>query len=516
MTFNPELCRNESEVESKLIVQYLLPKLGYPPDSWHQEVVVGSIRLDFLAFAAQVIPFVLDANSPLSVVIEAKHPNQNLNNHVRRLKHYLTALNVQYGLLTNGKEIRIFKKIENDVHLVFQCSVKEVNTKINEIKTLIGRDSLKERSMKDSLGVSKSQNNTINTQPITAEPIIAEHNVLELELPSEQILDPLCGSDNFLDIAEQELKRIEQLYNQNPEEKRQHTVKTIAVYHNKGGVGKTTVAVNLAAALRKKGKSVLLIDIDSQANTTFATGLIKFQFEEDDNLRDSNIYHVLESGDYNFIQNIARQSHHFNNPEVDVIPSHINLIEGQYKLNQIGALKTRLITKLKKIETEYDVVIIDTPPSRDLYAQVALITADSLIIPSDLKPFANQGLISVKSFIKEVNEFREIIGKPPIILMGVLPSKIATNPKFLEYTFPKQRRVIPERYNLPLMETVIHERTVLSECTNQTISVGDLEVPDPKSIFDFAESKPSSTPAQTSAGEFELLAMEVLKKMGMN
>jgi len=75
----PELCRNESEVESKLIVQYLLPQLGYSPDNWYQEVAVG-IRLDFLAFASQAIPFVLDANS-LSVVMEAKHPNQNLNRH---------------------------------------------------------------------------------------------------------------------------------------------------------------------------------------------------------------------------------------------------------------------------------------------------------------------------------------------------------------------------------------------------------------------------------------------------
>ena len=291
---------------------------------------------------------------------------------------------------------------------------------------------------------------------------------------------------------------------------------TIAVYHNKGGVGKTTVAVNLAAALKNKGKRVLLIDLDSQANTTFATGLIKFQFEEDDNLKDSNIYHVLESGDFNFIQNIARPSHYFNNPEIDVIPSHINLIEGQYKLNQIAASKSRLVTKLKKVENQYDIIIIDTPPSRDLYAQVALIAADYLIIPSDLKPFANQGLLSVKSFITEVNEYKEIIGKLPLTLMGVLPSKIATNSKYLEYTFPKQKRVITERYNLPLMETVIYERTVLSECTNQTITAADLEVPDPKSIFDFAEARPSSTPAQTSASEFEFLAAEVLKKMGVD
>ena len=143
MSFNPELCRNESEVESKLIVQYLLPQLGYTPDTWHQEVAIGSIRLDFLAFAVQVIPFMLDANSPLSVVMEAKHPKQNLNNHLPRLRHYLTTLNTLHGLLTNGKEIRIYQKSKDDIQLVFQCNGEEVDTKIDKIKDLIGINSLK-------------------------------------------------------------------------------------------------------------------------------------------------------------------------------------------------------------------------------------------------------------------------------------------------------------------------------------------------------------------------------------
>ncbi|MBE9038769.1 AAA family ATPase [aff. Roholtiella sp. LEGE 12411] len=459
MPFNPELCRNESEVESKLIVQYLLPQLGYTPDTWHQEVALGSIRLDFLAFAAQVIPLVLDANSPLSVVMEAKHPKQNLNNHVFRLRHYLTSLNVRYGLLTNGKEIRIYEKFQNDVRLVFQCYGKDIETKIDEIAGFIARESLKEKVF-----IDKSE----------------------------------------IEIAEDDLSL---------ETKRQNSMKTIAVYHNKGGVGKTTIAVNLAAALRKKGKRVLLVDIDSQANTTFATGLIKFQFEEEDNLRDSNIYHLLESGEFYLISDVMHKSHYFNNPELDVIPAHINLIEGQYKLNQIDASKTRLVTKLKKVEDKYDIVIIDTPPSRDLYAKVALVAADYLIIPSDLKPFANQGLLSVKNFIVEVNEFREMIGKSHIILMGVLASKISTNSKFLQYTFPKQRSVISERYDLPLMEAVIYDRTVLSECMNQTITVGDLEYPDPKSVLKYAEEVKSD--AQKSAMEFDILADEVLQGIGL-
>jgi len=142
LSFYPELCRNKSEVESKLIVQYLLPRLGYPPNSWHQEVAVDGIRLEFIAFAAQVIPFVLDGNLPLSVILEAKHPNQNLNNHVRRLRRYLTSLNLRYGLLTNGKQLRIFEMVKEDIQLVFQCSGKDIEARINEIKALIGRDSL--------------------------------------------------------------------------------------------------------------------------------------------------------------------------------------------------------------------------------------------------------------------------------------------------------------------------------------------------------------------------------------
>ncbi|HYX14844.1 MAG TPA: AAA family ATPase [Nostoc sp.] len=459
MPFNPELCRNESEVESKLIVQYLLPQLGYTPDTWHQEVAVGSIRLDFLAFAAQVIPFVLDANSPLSVVMEAKHPKQNLNHHVLRLRHYLTSLNVRYGLLTNGKEIRIYQKLQTDIQLIFQCSGKEVETKLENIKGLISRESLKEGQFIDKSGFK---------------------------------------------IAEDDL---------NIKTKRQYSMKTIAIYHHKGGVGKTTVAINLAAALSKKGKKVLLVDIDAQANTTFATGLIKFQFEEDDDLKSCNVYHLLEKNDIKFIPDIVCKSKFFNDPEIDVIPSHITLIALQQNLVQSGPSRLRLAKKLEKVKNEYDIVIIDTPPSLDVYAQAALIAADYLIIPSDLKPFSNQGLPSVKDFIQqEVNENKEGLGKPPITIMGVLPSKISTNAQYLKYTFAKHKSVISDRYNMPLMDSIISERTALSACINKTILVGNMEIPDPKSIIDFALNEPS---ANQAAAEFEFLAIEVLNKMGM-
>ena len=287
-------------------------------------------------------------------------------------------------------------------------------------------------------------------------------------------------------------------------------MKVIAIYHNKGGVGKTTITVNLAAALRNRGYRVLLIDLDSRANSTFATGLVKFQFEEDDDLRDKNIYHVLESGDFFSIPEVVRQSSLFNQPEIDVVPSHISLIEGQYKLNQIRASQTRLIKKLQAAEGQYDFVLIDTPPSRDIYAQVAIIAANYLIIPSDLKPFANQGLTSVRNFIKEINEFRDSMGRPAIKVLGVLPSKMSTNRFAFEKAFPRQKAKIEEHYHFTVMDTIIFERVALSHAVNQTNTVGDLEIPHPQSIFAFAQTDNNAAQA---AAEFDALAEEVMRKV---
>ncbi|MGM3305290.1 AAA family ATPase [Anabaena sp. WFMT] len=449
MLFHPELCRNESEVESKLIVQYLLPQLGYTPDTWHQEVSFGSIRLDFLAFAIQVVPFVLDANSPLSVVMEAKSPKQNLNHHVLRLRHYLTSLNVLYGLLTNGKEIRIYQKSLDDIQLVFQCSGNEAETKIEEIRELIGRESLKNRQFKQELEIQIS----------------------------------------------------------NSETNKEHSMKTIAIYHNKGGVGKTTTVVNLAAALRKKGKKVLVIDLDSQANTTFATGLVKFDDEQFDDIKDSNIRHILQSADFYPIEEVSRKSQ-FTNPEISVVPSHISLMNYENELIQQEDSKMMLSEKLDSIKKEYDIVLIDTPPSLNLYARIALITADYLIIPSDLKPFANQGLINVDGFIKKINSFRKQMRKPPLEILGVLACKISTNNQFVKHTLPKRLEAIPNRYGFEVMNTVIYDRDDLAKCAERILMIGDMEVVDPVSVLDF---KPDSTAAQ----EFELLALEVLQKIGL-
>ncbi len=477
MNFAPELCRNENEVISKLIVSYLLPQLGYSLDNWHQEVKVANIRLDVLTLATPLIPFVLDNVKPPSIVIEAKNPKETLYRHSRKLKRYLNNLNARYGVLTNGRELQIYQRDNNEeIQLVFECSGEQITTQINDIRAILGKKKLIKDDELDNI-----------TEKV-------EEDIVEVQNPSLSISS----------ISDQHIK-------EKPIEEASH-MQVLAVYHNKGGVGKTTVSVNLAASFSRQGKKVLLIDMDAQANTTFATGLIKFQFEEDDNIKNNYVYHLLESGDFNFIPDMVRSSYNFNTPEVHVVPSHINLIEHQDKLNKIAVSRSRLIVKLKQVEEHYDIVIIDTPPSRDLYAEIPLIAADYLIIPSDLKPFANQGLSNVKKFVRQVNEYREAIARHPLVILGVLPSKISTNSRYLQYTFPRQKAVVPKRHKLPLMESIIYERSPLSSSLNHTKEENGMDIPDPKSIFEFCEIQ--STPsAEQSAEDFEILAAEIMNKI---
>jgi cellulose biosynthesis protein BcsQ len=284
-------------------------------------------------------------------------------------------------------------------------------------------------------------------------------------------------------------------------------MKTIAIYHNKGGVGKTTTTINLAAAISRKGFKVLIIDLDSQANTTYAAGLMKFDTEEEDNLKDSNVYNIIFYPKSNYIHDVALKGS-FTYPEVDVIPAHINLIWQENALIDQESSKFQLVKKLELVKDDYDVVLIDTPPSLNLYARIALIACDYLIIPSDLKPFANEGLRNVKNFVEQIDDFRSFTNRSSINILGVLPSKILTNANYIKATLPKQEKIIKDRYGFSVLETRIFQREDLSRAIDNFVMEGDHQIPDPKSIFDF---KPDSM----SAAEFEELANEVLEKIGL-
>jgi cellulose biosynthesis protein BcsQ len=482
-----------------------------------------------------VAPAQTNSQNNFSLIMEAKHPRQKLDRHKRRLHQYLIKLNAYYGLLTNGHEIRIYQNNYPKLTLIFSCLGEELEETFPEIYQLISRKSL-----------AKLSNLDLSNDPLELENLSPIPPTAEVELDNQAIVGRIVGAiappaDNLAEanlfLNNQPVTTIDQensvclnenilentIIDQSPQNVITNQIdpvvplpekimKTIAIYHHKGGVGKTTTAINLAAGLANLGKKVLLIDIDAQANSTFAVGLIKFQFEEEDYLRDNNVYHLLESSEFNFIGDIVRKSCQFNLPEIDVIPSHITIIEKQQSLVKFAPSRFRLIQKLERVADQYDFTIIDTPPSLDLYAEVALTAADYLLIPSDLKPFSNQGLASVKNFIKQTDETRLGLGRSPVQILGVLPSKISTNPMFIKHTFPKQKAVIPDHYHLPLMDTIIYDRSAVSQCLNQSTEEGDRIIPQPESIFSYAEKNPS---ANVAAEEFENLAQEIFSKIGL-
>jgi chromosome partitioning protein len=156
--------------------------------------------------------------------------------------------------------------------------------------------------------------------------------------------------------------------------------KIIAVVNQKGGVGKTTTAVNLAACLSILEHKTLLIDADPQANATIAVGV-----EEKD--VEFCIYDTLMGNQY--ISDIVKKT---TTPNLDLIPSYIDLVGAEIEMINIDRREYRLRDVLQSIKNEYEFIIIDCAPSLGLITVNALVAADSVIIPVQCEYFALEGL----------------------------------------------------------------------------------------------------------------------------
>ena len=113
---------------------------------------------------------------------------------------------------------------------------------------------------------------------------------------------------------------------------------------------------------------------------------------------------------------------------------------------------------------------------------------------------------NVKNFVRDINATKKVINQEPLKIIGVLPSKIPTYHKFVSSTLPQQIKKIKDKYELPVLETAIFQREDLAKCSDLVQLVGELEIPDPRSVLDFS-------PSSQSATEFRKLATEVLTKL---
>jgi chromosome partitioning protein len=183
--------------------------------------------------------------------------------------------------------------------------------------------------------------------------------------------------------------------------------KAIAIFNQKGGVGKTTTNINLAACLALKGKKILILDIDPQGNTTSGMGISKKGL-------DRTMYEVLLSDKIE--PSVAIIPTRVKN--LDIIPASVQLAGAEIELVQLEGREKRLKKALDKIKSKYDYIFIDCPPSLGLLTINSLTAVDSVLIPIQCEFYALEGVSQLMSTIDLVKRNMN----PKLEIQGVILS----------------------------------------------------------------------------------------------
>jgi len=254
--------------------------------------------------------------------------------------------------------------------------------------------------------------------------------------------------------------------------------KIIAIANQKGGVGKTTTSINLAAALGVLEKKVLLIDADPQANASSGLGID---------------VESVEIGTYQIIEhsNTAKEGViPTSAPNVWIIPAHIDLVAIEIELVDKDSREYMLKQALLKIKEEYDYIIIDCAPSLGLLTLNALTAADSVVIPIQCEYFALEGLGKLLNTIKSVQK----IHNPSLDIEGLLLTMYDTRLRLSNQVVEE----VQKHFNNMVFSTIIQRNIKLSEAPS------------------FGESIINYDATSKGAANYLNLAEEIIKKNSSN